>query len=770
MATDIQVATIQDLENRSTSGLANNTIAEVLVYDSFYTDFGGGLYYYDNSSSSSAEPGLVVVPTSNTGRWKRVLPASVDLRTLNIQTDSTDYTSRINAILSNAGVTEIVIDTIQIKITGTVSVPSEKKLVFRNNGQFVDTGSIDGGIVECNVLEQCFASSLDEIKNLQNSMLSVCWFGAIPDNTTDCLDAFKKCIAAFKPSHSSNPTYTRTINRVYVPAGSNKYYCSNQLEIDCAINFFGDGIESTAIRFPSGLGKSAIYFKPLTLPSHVTYSSHDFTCLIDNSNVIPTIGGSATWQDNGASIGSPAWDNTTAYTALKKGGQRPFAHDFSIYGNTGEGGSANPFDEVSHGIEVKTPLSVFERVSVNFFDGNGWQIVAAAPNSNANNSRFHYCEGIQCSGSGMFLQSSDANNCLVTSFNGYSNGKFGIWDDSFLGNTFVACHCANNALESVFNTTSVNHGGQEYYCIQDHTAGSTNEPGVGANWQDYWIHIGPVRSWLTVFFKNWNSTNTYTYGSDYYFSNLNQLGTALGCYMEESGYNVHNIGNTEIIGGFITISKPAGYLQYTGEGYLLDILSAFDKINNVYTRIDGQNQLLGFFDVDNNARLAWKYWKDGHSVSWSRNNGNGRVWLCTWESNAGYLDRSETPSDSFMEVGDGIFLGIHGLSDKYRNLKFTTGRPTTGTWAAGDIVYEKDPSTKIFGYQATISATNTVLDPNAAGFKAMGGTSGTTAQRPTASLTTIDEGFQYFNTNLGLNGKPIWWNGSAWVYADGTLV
>ncbi len=40
---------------------------------------------------------------------------------------------------------------------------------------------------------------------------------------------------------------------------------------------------------------------------------------------------------------------------------------------------------------------------------------------------------------------------------------------------------------------------------------------------------------------------------------------------------------------------------------------------------------------------------------------------------------------------------------------------------------------------------------------------GTTAQRPTGVLT----GTSHFDTNLG---RPIWWNGSAWVDASGTVV
>ena len=47
--------------------------------------------------------------------------------------------------------------------------------------------------------------------------------------------------------------------------------------------------------------------------------------------------------------------------------------------------------------------------------------------------------------------------------------------------------------------------------------------------------------------------------------------------------------------------------------------------------------------------------------------------------------------------------------------------------------------------------------------KYKGSYSGTTEKR----LSGVDVGFQYFDTTLG---KPIWWNGSAWVDATGQEV
>lgn len=78
--------------------------------------------------------------------------------------------------------------------------------------------------------------------------------------------------------------------------------------------------------------------------------------------------------------------------------------------------------------------------------------------------------------------------------------------------------------------------------------------------------------------------------------------------------------------------------------------------------------------------------------------------------------------------------------------------------------------------QLWIIGTSSPVTPPTVGFTGTlvnlpGGISfaGPTAQRPPLAAGQ-NIGLPYFDTSLGANGKPIWWNGTAWVYADGTLV
>lgn len=94
-----------------------------------------------------------------------------------------------------------------------------------------------------------------------------------------------------------------------------------------------------------------------------------------------------------------------------------------------------------------------------------------------------------------------------------------------------------------------------------------------------------------------------------------------------------------------------------------------------------------------------------------------------------------------------------------------TAVPTVGTYATGDIL---------------VNTNATTVNPVSTWRCVVGGTPGTwraaswvTGKAPTANrpaLTASDIGVMYLDTTLAANGKPIWWNGLAWVDATGVAV
>ena len=74
--------------------------------------------------------------------------------------------------------------------------------------------------------------------------------------------------------------------------------------------------------------------------------------------------------------------------------------------------------------------------------------LATDPNltGNANNFRIESCVVTFNGKNGIFAAGGDVNAGLVTGVSATNNGGWGIYDGSFLGNTYVGCHTESNKL------------------------------------------------------------------------------------------------------------------------------------------------------------------------------------------------------------------------------------------------------------------------------------------------------------------------------------
>jgi hypothetical protein len=112
-------------------------------------------------------------------------------------------------------------------------------------------------------------------------------------------------------------------------------------------------------------------------------------------------------------------------------------------------GGAGAVPEV-HGIVMKARAAV-ENVYVKGFSGNGIRIdadVNDVPPTNANNWRIDTVRIDGCGSHGLFVDGGDTNAGTATAVDSSSNGGWGIYDSSFLGNTYVGAHTAANAMGS----------------------------------------------------------------------------------------------------------------------------------------------------------------------------------------------------------------------------------------------------------------------------------------------------------------------------------
>lgn len=108
----------------------------------------------------------------------------------------------------------------------------------------------------------------------------------------------------------------------------------------------------------------------------------------------------------------------------------------------------NTGGSVGSGISLKTTARIINTTCSGFRE-HGIKIDAStsySPASNANLWEIHSCTVDTNGLHGVYVKGADANAGAGYNINASNNGGWGIYDSSFLGNTYVACHTATNGL------------------------------------------------------------------------------------------------------------------------------------------------------------------------------------------------------------------------------------------------------------------------------------------------------------------------------------
>jgi Pectate lyase superfamily protein len=134
-------------------------------------------------------------------------------------------------------------------------------------------------------------------------------------------------------------------------------------------------------------------------------------------------------------------------------------------------------------------------------------------------------------------------------------------------------------------------------------------------------------------------------------------------------------------------------------------------------------------------------------------------------------------SNTFVASGGGeIYMVRDTISTGTRNLDVDLYVSELNTYSGPSAIYEMVPSAgmRIYNKEARLDKTANLADFSPAtpriwtwhGYRRWA--RGNTASRPT--LNSADIGYLYQDNTLDSDGKPIWWNGTAWVDYAGTVV
>lgn len=247
-----------------------------------------------------------------------------------------------------------------------------------------------------------------------------------------------------------------------------------------------------------------------------------------------------------------------------------YLHDFVLQGVSSGISTSTPwgddYNPTIHGV-VPSDIIILENIQTQYFSGDGFHLYGSiGASSNINNSIINHCVAIQNRRHGFWIQGSDANQCKFINCDSRSNGGVGFYDNSFLGNQYLACHSATNGSpDTVWQRGIVQDDSANVYaCLVDGTIGIT--PGVTSGWASNWVLVTGT-TWSTFpSVRLYDNAETYYAVGAYNLINANQSGTMIGCYMEADQISCTVLGSNIVVGGNIFLKAGGGIIKGDSAG------------------------------------------------------------------------------------------------------------------------------------------------------------------------------------------------------------
>jgi len=380
-------------------------------------------------------------------------------------------------------------------------------------------------------------------------------------------------------------------------------------------------------------------------------------------------------------------------------------------------------DTKGHGIWLRARAVLIDLV-IRGFPGNGVNIVAtagsgdAAREGNANNWYLERARIVGCHQNGIFTDGGDVNAGGAENVDVTGNGRWGIFDGSFLGNTYVGCHAAGNGTAS---TGENGAGGSSYVHLSGRLYGANvgateaqlvaTTPGTdGAVWYD--IKAGSssstIPTWLAA-----QPTGTYFHGGPYHSDNANATNVFTGCYSEGDQGPSQWVKPTTVFGGFIGQFRGTAIVHYN------EAISGKIEFRNherwtpsrdlTLTINSGTDKLLNFLaNGDQSAGVNIIAWNetDGQVMIGQHSNLTARVPIrFTTDLNAAKHGRATAQAGGEMYLYKGFWIGQgSGLARFFRGF---TVKPTSGDVARGDTYWNYNPASagEVAGWRIITSGT-----------------------------------------------------------------
>lgn len=409
----------------------------------------GGVYIQKNAYSvSGATLTFAVAPASGTN--------NIEVNTIQY----TDYTAAATSVAASASAASTSATAAATSATSAASSATAAAASATASDASADAAAASEAGAAAIVLGDFTAAGSGAVARtfLSKARDFVCILDYIPvaehaailarTSTYDCYADIIEAINSV--TYPTQGTFYKPAPAIYFPIG--KYLVNSTIDLKKTVRLYGEnsGLQpgiGTELKFPAGVDGIVV---------------NHYNTLAEDTEAVPTTSAAGTVIDGLRIIG---------------------------------GGGAT-----AHGVWLRARALV-KNVYVEGFSGNGVHIPVTAGagginEGNANNFRLEGGSCVSNTGHGVFVDGADANAGWVAAWDCTSNGGWGFFDSSFLGNTYVACHTDANTLGG-YKSDNINarnlflncysEGGQPTNSVVNPSMviGGLHSPGFGVS--DPWI-------------------------------------------------------------------------------------------------------------------------------------------------------------------------------------------------------------------------------------------------------------------------------------------
>ena len=362
-----------------------------------------------------------------------------------------------------------------------------------------------------------------------------------------------------------------------------------------------------------------------------------------------------------------------------------------------------------HGIWLRA-RAVIEDMVISGFAGNGIHVVATASTSsnavigNANNWVINRTRITGCHLSGIFVDGADVNAGLCLAADCSSNGRWGIWDSSFLGNTWIGCHAATNGLAGIAGNAAnessfVHYNGPENGNVDRRYAANAaaseadlaaTVPGTDEN---VWIDSGGGGVHARI--PTWQPgqpAGTYFAGGSYRTDNANARNVLVGCYQESGQGKAQVVKPTVLLGGFVGENFEGGGTGYA-DGEIVGAVSMKNATEGLQLNFNWTTNKLINADApgDHSSGLNLLAWDGQDYLIGEHANLNARRPIrITSQLNTKTFGRPSAIGAGNVLFYKGIWIGNGG--GRAKHFRGFDVKPAAGEWARGDVVWNYNPT------------------------------------------------------------------------------